>query len=179
MTVIRILLAGVVIAGLVACGSPEGEDDVDASEATQALERQRAEVREAAKALLVGAEKNLPGTTSNSTGGYRGCESAFNEQFRNFQYLAQARVDAPPGPGSAYLEKLRPVLEEAGFTVEDVREEPNGFTTLAGARGDVSASFVHTGGPFVGLDVSGQCVEVPEDQRDAWLRKEESSPEIR
>ncbi len=47
------------------------------------------------------------------------------------------------------------MLEEAGFTVEDLREEPNGFTTLAAAKGDLSASFVHTGGPFLGLDVSG------------------------
>jgi len=179
MTVIRILLAGVVIAGLVACVSPEGEDEVDPAEATQALERQRAEVREAARSLLVGAEKSLPGTTRNSTGGYRGCESAFSDEFRNFQYLAQARIDAPHASGSAYLERLRPVLQDAGFTVEDVREESNGFTTLAAAKGDLSASFVHTGGAFVGLDVSGQCIEVPEGQRDTWLRKQEPEPEIR
>ena len=71
------------------------------------------------------------------------------------------------------------MLEDAGFTVEDLREEPNGFTTLPAAKGDLSASFVHTGGPFVGLDVSGPCIDVPEDQREAWLRKEEPNPEIR
>jgi len=176
---IRPLLTMVLLVGLGGCGLPGGEDQVDADDASQALEQQRTDVRDAARALLLGAEKELSATTRNSAGRFRGCESAFADEFRNFQYLAQARIDTGPGSGASYLEKLRPVLEDAGFTVEDVREEPNGFTTLAAGKGDLSASFVHTGGPFVGLDVSGQCVDVPEDQRETWLRKEEPDPEIR
>lgn len=172
MTVIRILSVLVLLAGLGACGLGSGEDQVDADDPSQALERQRTDVRAAAQTLLAGAEKELSGTTRTSSGSFRGCESAFNEQFRNFQYLAQARIDTGPGYGSADLEKLRPVLEDAGFTVRDLREEPNGFTTLAADKGNLSASFVHTGGPFVGLDVSGPCIDVPEDQRETWLRKD-------
>ena len=114
----------------------------------------------------------MSGTTRTSSGSYRGCDSAFPEQFRNFHYLAQARIDTGPGSGSAYLEKLRPVLEDAGFTVRDLREEANGFISLAAEKDDLSASFVHTGGPFVGLDVSGRCIDVPEDQRETWLRQD-------
>ena len=176
---IRTVLTLVLLAGLGACGDSGGEDQVDAEDASKALEQQRTDVRAAAGALLRGAERALSGTTHASSGHYRGCESTFSDQFRNFRYLAQARVDTGPGSAATSLERLRPVLEGAGFTVEDLREEPNGFTTLAAAKGDLSASFVHTGGPFVGLDVSGPCIDVPEDQREAWLRKEEPNPEIR
>ena len=176
---IRTVLTLVLLAGLGACGDSGGEDQVDAEDASKALEQQRTDVRAAAGALLRGAERALSGTTHTSSGHYRGCESTFSDQFRNFHYLAQARVDTGPGSAATSLERLRPVLEGAGFTVEDLREEPNGFTTLAAAKGDLSASFVHTGGPFVGLDVSGPCIDVPEDQREAWLRKEEPNPEIR
>ena len=174
----RTLLTLVLLAALGACGRGR-DDEVDADDASRTLEHQRAEVRLAARDLVIAAEKHLPGTTRNSSSGFRGCESSFPEQFRTFQYLAQARIDTGPGSATAYLDRLRPVLEDAGFTVEDLREEANGFTTLAAGRGDLSASFVHTGGPFVGLDVSGRCVEVPEDQREAWLRKEEPNPEVR
>ena len=176
---IRTLLTLVLLAGLGACGDPGDDDQVDAEDASKALEQQRTDVRAAAGELLLGAEKVLSGTTHTSSGRYRGCESTFSDEFRNFHYLAQARVDTGPGSAASSLERLRPVLEAAGFTVEDLREEANGFTTLTAAKGDLSASFVHTGGPFVGLDVSGPCVDVPEDQREAWLRKEEPNPEIR
>ncbi|HET7193958.1 MAG TPA: hypothetical protein VFI99_03105 [Nocardioides sp.] len=178
MTVARTLLTLMLLAALGAC-CRGGKDEVDAEDASRTLEHQRTEVRLAARELVIAAEKHLPGTTRNSSSGFRGCESSFSEQFRTFHYLAQARIDTGPGSAASYLEKLRPVLQNAGFTVEDVREEPNGFTTLAARKGDLAASFVHTGGPFVGLDVSGGCVEVPEDQRGAWLRKEEPNPEIR
>jgi hypothetical protein len=178
MTMTRTLLTLVLLAALGACGRGR-DDEVDASDASRTLEHQRTEVRRVARDLVIAAEKHRPGTTHNSSSGFRGCESSFSEQFRTFQYLAQARIDTGPGSAASYLEKLRPVLEDAGFTVEDLREEPNGFTTLAAGKGDLSASFVHTGGPFVGLDVCGRCIEVPEDQREAWLRKEEPNPEIR
>jgi hypothetical protein len=185
MTVIRTLLTTVLpvwalLAGLGACNFPSGEGQVDANDARKTLEQQRTDVRLVALQLANAAERRLQGTTRNSSSGFRGCESAFNEQFRTFQYRAQARIDTGSGPdsGSANLEKLRPVLEEAGFTVEELREEPNGFATLAADRGDLSASFVHTGGPFVGLDVFGPCIEVPEDQRERWFRTKEPNPEI-
>ena len=179
MTVIRILSVLVLLAGLGACGLGSGEDQVDADDPSQALDQQRTDVRLVAHELVLAAERRLQGRIRNSSSGFRGCESAFNEQFRNFHYLAQARIDTGPGSGgSEHLEKLRPVLEDAGFTVRDLRQEPNGFTTLAADKGDLSASFVHTGGAFVGLDVSGPCIEVPEDQREKWSRTKEPDPRI-
>ena len=175
---IRSLVTLVLLAGLGACGLTGGEEQVDGDAAVRALEQQRPEVREAARTLLLAAERELTGTTRNANGSYRGCQSAFPEGFRNYRYLVQARIDAGPRAGGSYLEMLRPVLEDAGFTVEDLRGEANGFTSLVAVRGELSASFVHTGGRFVGLDVSGPCVEVPEDQRERWLR-EEPDPEIR
>jgi hypothetical protein len=178
MSMTRLLVTLALLAGLGACGSAGGEDQVG-SHADRMLEQQRTEVREVTRTLLDGAEKTLSGTTRTSVGGFRGCESAFPEQFRSFQYLAQARIDAGgPAAGVAYLRRLRPVLEDAGFTVEDLREEPNGFTTLVAVKDDLSAAFVHTGGQFVGLDVSGPCVDVPEDERERFLRKEEPRPRI-
>ena len=66
MTVIRILSVLVLLAGLGACGLGSGEDQVDADDPSQALERQRTDVRAAAQTLLAGAEKELSGTTRTS-----------------------------------------------------------------------------------------------------------------
>jgi hypothetical protein len=79
-----------------------------------------------------------------------------------------------------YLDELRPALEQAGFTVGEVEEAANGFLSLRGTKGDVSAVFVHTGaGAFVGLNVAGPCVDVAEEDRDYWLRRDEPTPELR
>jgi hypothetical protein len=172
--------AVMLVLSLGACGG--GEDDVDGAAANKKLEQQRTDVRDAARALLTGTEQTLPGKTSSSIGRYRGCESAFNDEFKNFRYLAQAKVDvdAVAHAPEPYLEELRPVLEEAGFEVDDdVVESANGFVSLKGRKGDVSAQFVYTGaGPFVALDVAGPCVDVPEDERDGWLRKDEPTPSL-
>lgn len=177
------VLLAVVVAGVVGCGNSDGgEDDVDTADATARLEAQREDVREAARSLLVAAEKALPGVTANSGGSYRGCESAFNDEFKNFRYLAQARIDVDPASvaSAPYVESLRQVLEEVGFTAEDLEELPNGFVTLVGAKDEVRASFTHTGaGAFVGLTVAGPCIDVPEDDRDDWLTRDEPTPEIR
>ena len=176
------VLLGVLLMGVVGCGNDGGEDDVDTGDATARLEQQREDVRAAARSLLVAAEESLPGATTNSSGSYRGCESAFNDEFKNFRYVAQARIDVDPASDAAapYVESLQPALEEVGFTVEDLEELPNGFVTLAGAKGELRAGFTHTGaGAFVGLTVSGPCIDVPEDERDDWLLKDEPSPEIR
>ena len=183
------LLLVPVIAATAACGAgssggrDDGADDTGSGSASAAarLEQQRDEVRAAARKLLVAAEKRLPGSTRNSVGRWEGCESAFPEGFRDFRYVGQARVDVDGGSSatSPYVEDLRPALEAAGFTVGQPERRSNGFTTLKGAKGQLTASFVHTGGAFVGLDIAGPCVEVPKGDRDAWLRKDEPSPELR
>ena len=175
---LRPLLAGMLLLALPSCAESGGDDTVDGQEAEATLVQQRTDVREAAETLLREAEKSLPGATANSVGRWDGCESAFNDQFKNFQYVAQARVDAAPDAATPYLDAVRPVLEAAGFAVAQVEQPTSGRASLEGRNGDLTAVFVDTGGPFVGLDVFGPCIEVPEGDREAWLRRDEPSPNL-
>jgi hypothetical protein len=174
------LLLLVLAGGLGACGFVAGDDgpvDPDAAHADDELEQQRAAVRDAAAALLRGAERALAGQVATGTGSWRGCESTFNDQHRNFQYLAEGRVDAT-GP-RPYLETVRAVLEDAGFVVGHESKRPGG-RSLTASRDAVSATFseLPEQGDYVLLSVSGPCVDVPEDQRDAWERKRDPSPAL-
>ena len=148
-------------------------------DATEQLEQQRDDVRKAAEEILAGAEKALPGSTANSVGRWDGCESAFPEGFKSFQYVGQAKVEVDPASTAEppYLDPLVPVLEDAGFTTEAPAEEPNGWMSLTGTNGDISAAFVHTGaGAFVALTISGPCVDVPKKDRDAWQSRHDPAP---
>ena len=173
-------LAGLVVAlTLTACGPAGGDDDVDGDQARAALEQQRTDVRAAARELLLAAEARLPGRTGASTGSWRGCESGGLEEFRNFRYLAQARVDLADGDTARALELLDAVLTEAGFEVGGVTPGPGARRSLHAERGEVRAAFADTGGgPFVGLTVTGPCVDVPEDEREDWLRRDEPTPRL-
>jgi hypothetical protein len=179
------LAALVLVAGLGACAptrsddrGPSGAGDPDG--AATRLARQRDEVRAAARTLLRGAEQRLAGTTTQSAGGWRGCESAGIDEYQNFRYLAQARVDAAPGAAAPPLTALRTVLQDAGFTPGEAGPGPGGggSASLAGRRGDVTAVFSTAGGPSVGLDAYGPCIDVPEDERDDWLRRDEPTPSL-
>ncbi len=101
------------------------------------------------------------------------------EEFRNFRYLAQARVDLADGDTDRALELLDAVLTDAGFEVGGVMPGPGARRSLQAARGELRASFADTGaGPFVGLTVTGPCIDVPEDERQEWLRKNEPTPRL-
>ena len=185
----RRLLVVLLLTGLGACATPGGVDDpagrasAHAEPAATRLERQRSEVRAAARTMLRQAERRLRGRTALSTGAWRGCESAGIEEYRNFRYLGQARVDVRAGPvGTAdpTFTTLRAVLEDAGFTAGEVRPDPGGGSSrsLVGTRRGLTAVFTHAGGASVGLDVYGACVDVPARDRDAWLRREEPTPDL-
>jgi hypothetical protein len=164
------------------CADSEGGRDVDGRDAETTLLRQRSDVRDAARALLRGAEEALPGTTATSTGSWRGCESDGPDEYRTFRYLARARVDVAgrSGAGSTYLDPLRPVLEEAGFRVGEAGAGPGDRRSLDARRGDLVAVFSLTGaGAFVTLSVSGPCVDVPEEDREEWQRRREPDPSVR
>jgi hypothetical protein len=185
MTGRPVLTAGSVLLllAVAGCGLLGGDDSVDRERANAALESQRTEARELARVLLGAAEDALPGATSPTAAGagWRGCDSTFNDQYRSFRYELSARVDlaASTRLREPYLAPLRPVLEDAGLDVEQV-EEPNGFTALRGATGDLTAQFVHTGGGrFVLLEVVGECVDVAEEDREHWLRRDDPSPQVR
>jgi hypothetical protein len=181
---LRRLLIALLLTGLGACAAPDGDDPAGGvsrtpEPAAARLERQRSDVRAAARTLLHDAERRLGGRTALSTGAWRGCESAGIEEYRNFRYLGQARVDVTAGAVDPALTPLRGVLEGAGFTAGEVRRGPGGGrTSLAGTRGDLTAVFSRAGGSVVGLDVYGPCVDVPEEDRDAWLRRDEPTPDL-
>ena len=126
---LRRLLVVLLLTGLGACAGTDGHDPSvrapgDPEPAAARLERQRGEVRAAARTMLRQAERRLSGRTTLSTGAWRGCESAAVEEYRNFRYLAQGRVDVVPGAPEQSLAALRAVLEDAGWAVDEVRRSP-------------------------------------------------------
>lgn len=164
--------------GLAGCGPDGRGDDVDA-DAGRRLEQQRDDVRAAASRLQRAAADALSGTVAGSTGRFRGCEAGGLEEYRNFRYEAQARIDVPADTGRPYLRRLAPVFEEAGFTPAGETERPGG-RSLRGEDGELAASFseLPEAGDHVLLAVAGPCVDVPEEDRDAWLTRREPQPDI-
>ncbi|MDP2774514.1 MAG: hypothetical protein Q8O61_13255 [Nocardioides sp.] len=175
-------LAGLALCAAVLSGCGTGDDDVvdggvSGDDATAALEGQREEVRQAAADLVTGAVAALGGRASNTTGGFEGCESTFNDQYRTFQYRASGRVDAGKGASRPFLDALGPVLTGSGFGEPVAGERPGG-QTLSAERDDLSATFSELPGQgdYVLLAVEGPCVEVPEDDRDDWQRRTDPTP---
>lgn len=175
------VVAGLLLVAVVLSGCQDGDDDVAGKDgdATAALEGQRDEVRQAAADLVTGAVAALGGRPSSTTGGFEGCESTFNDEYRTFRYRATGRVDA--GAGSPvtrpYLDALAPVLTDARFAEPVAGERPGG-RTLTADRGDLTATFSELPGQgdYVLLAVEGPCVEVPEGDRDDWQSRTDPSP---
>jgi hypothetical protein len=170
----------VATAVLTLAGCEGKEDDVDPAEATAQLEQQRDDVRAATAELQQAAAAALGGSVTSSSGTWRGCESGGLEEFKNFRYHADARIDVASGAPRPYLDQLGPAFEEAGFGTPEPGERPGGRTLVA-ERDDVTASFseLPDQGDYVLLTVAGTCVDVPEDDRDDWLTKDEPTPDIR
>ena len=183
---LRRLLVVLLLTGLGACAGTDGHDPSvrapgDPEPAAARLEPQRGEVRAAARTMLRQAERRLSGRTTLSTGAWRGCESAGIEEYKNFRYLGQARVDVAAGAVDPALTSLRAVLEGAGFTVGEVSPGPGGGSSsrrLAGTRRDLTAVFSHPSGTTIGLEVYGPCLDVPAQDRGAWLRRDEPTPDL-
>lgn len=179
----RVAVAAAAVVATGGCGlsgSGEGSGDGGGERARVALERQRTESRELARVLLDGAATALPGAVSPTAtgGGWRGCESGFHDEFRSFRYQMSARVDLAPSARvpRPHLAPLRAVLADAGLDATRALR-PNGSATLGGEQGGLAAQFVHTGaGRFLLLQVVGECVDVPEGDRDHWLRRDEPAP---
>jgi len=164
------VLAGLLLVlALGACGEDGAVTDPDA---TAALERQRADVRLATSRLLHAARAELAASPREPSGTFRGCESAFDQEFRTFRYLSQARVDLA-GADDA-VEAGRRLLEAAGFAAEtEPTVGPGARRTLRGEQGDLAAVIADTGaGRFLLVSVSGPCIEVPEGERGDWLTRD-------
>ena len=172
----RLALAAVVLVLAAGCGD-DGGRPVDGETSRQELTRQRIDVRAAGHDLLAALERRLSGSTRTGSGQYRGCEGAFNDQYGSFQYLAQGRVDTGGPVSEADLEA---VLEAEGFTAARPSDGPGGQRMLRATKEGITAVLTAVDDqPYVLLDVSGPCIDVPEDQRDDWLNADEPSPDLR
>jgi hypothetical protein len=156
----------------------EGGDDVDSAEVTAQLEKQRDDVRAATSELQQSAAQALGGTVHSSSGQWRGCQAGGLEEYKNFRYLADARIDVGAA-ARPYLDLLQAVFEETGFGGLEPGERPGG-RTLHAERKDVAASFseLPDQGDYVLLSVAGPCIDVPEDEREDWLTRDEPTPDI-
>lgn len=158
-------------------GDMDGDGGVDGDQAAAVLEKQREDVRQAGADLVTGATAALSGRASHTTGGFDGCESTSHDEFRTYRYRASGRVDVGPDAARPYLDALGSVLTDAGFG-EPVSGERPGGRTLSAERGDVSAVFSELPGQgdYVLVNLQGPCVEVPEGDRDTWLRRQDPTP---
>ena len=150
-------MAALLLVAVVMTGCAGGDDQVSDDPAVASLEQQRDDVRGLATELI-----GSLGSTTESWGRYEGCDSAFNDVYRNFRYLAQLRLDSDD-PGS-----LDRVLADARLTRDDAASEPD---KLRATRDDLSVSFwsLPAGGLLV--TVQGPCVDLPEDARAEWTRR--------
>ena len=148
-------------------------DEVDADRAEATLQQQRDDVRALARELASATEGAVDGSVSEALGRWEGCDSAFNDVYRNYRYSAQVRLEASRGD---LLNRLEAVVAGAGLTVEpDDQEEDK----LRASRDGLSVSFwqlpAGTSGALL-ITIHGECVDVPEDEREQWLHREEPDP---
>ena len=163
----RTLAAACAVLALAACS--DGGADVD-SDAAATLEQQRTDVRALTRDLVAGAEQTVAASVRTADARWEGCRSAFNETYASYRYAAQVRLEAT---SADLLADLAPVasLEPAGDPEPD---------KLRGTRDGLEVSFWALPAGSQGallLTVQGPCVEVPEDERDAWRDRRESSPD--
>lgn len=160
---------------LVLTGCGPGGGDAGAADAETALDAQRAEVRAAAGEVGRALVDRFAGDVLDSHGDWEGCDSAFMDEFRNFRYLATVRISGGGGEPAPVLAAL---VGEAGFEPDEVG--PDG---VSASSADLALSLrpVPAGGSSGDwlLQVTGaDCVDVPEGEREDWLRREEPSPSV-
>lgn len=173
----RLLLVVLLTVVLAACGTEEKDDPV-----TQDAERTLTEQREQVRALAVEVARLLADATGGHNkvhGTWRGCVTAeLDGTYGSYQYAAQGRLDVPAGTKRPYLDAVARRLEREGHTVRldeagnvrDLTVDTGGLTLSAREYADQQG--------FLTWGVSGACVEVPRDDRDFWMDREEPEPDV-
>jgi hypothetical protein len=165
--------AGLLVLALAAGCGGGGGGEVSSEESAARLEQQRTQVRALTRDLTAAATSAVGGSVRTASARWEGCRSAFNETYASYRYAAQVRLDAS---GGDLLGPLQQVVSAAGLSpTEDA--EPD---KLRAARDDLSVSFWQLPAGSEGallLTVQGDCVDVPEDQRDAWRDRQEDQPD--
>ena len=168
----RPVSAALVAVLLFAGCDPEGGTDVSSDTATQ-LEQQRTDVRALTRDLVSRVEGAVDGSVRTADARWEGCRSAFNETYASYRYAAQVRLDAA---ADDLLAALRAVASDAGLAPSDDAEPDK----LRAARDDLAVSFWRLPAGSQGallLTVQGGCVDVPDDERDAWRDRQEDQPD--
>ncbi|GAB2881688.1 hypothetical protein GCM10027026_35830 [Myroides odoratimimus subsp. xuanwuensis] len=175
---VRVRVAGVLVAillGGLLTGCTEEDDTVDAA---QRLEQQRDDVRARAGELIPSLARRVDAQVAGSDSRFEGCTTAGPDwTYRDFSYGASARLD---GLGErTVIERLGAALEDDGYVLDEPSAEGE-RTVVTATRddSDVRVQLTEYAGKdhFVVVGLRGRCVEVPEDQREAWGERQGSDP---
>jgi hypothetical protein len=157
---------GLAVTLLGACGTAASSNQ-EAGRAARALREQRAQVRDllvdVARAALASqqgdAQVELRGT-------YAGCASdAVGQGYRSWTYAGGGRIAGP-----ATLDDAEQVL--AGLGVGDVSRHPR---EVRGRRRGVEVAVTRHRGALVVTARARPCTEVPTEQQESWLDREDAS----
>ena len=166
------LVASVAALLLVAGCDPEGGTDVS-SDSSSRLEQQRTDVRDLTRDLVTRMVASVDGSVRTADAHWEGCRSAFNETYASYRYAAQVRLDAL---ADDLLLSLDAVVSDLGLApAADAQPDK-----LRATRDGLEVSFWQLPAGSQGallLTVQGPCVDVPEDQRDAWRDRREDRPD--
>lgn len=168
-----LVLATVAMMGvLVACGDDEGDDGGTAApDAARTLEEQREDVRKVALQVAPALADSVTGSLTFLRGSWAGCTSADQWTYRDFKYRVAGRIDAT-GLSVDSLTALTTVLTDEGFEVSVADDSDK--QGADGVRDDLATGLnLYPEDGFVLISFAGQCVEVPEDERDAWAQRGE------
>jgi hypothetical protein len=173
----RRVLAFVLLFGMLGCGADDQEGgDMDAA---VVLNEQRAAVRRLTSHLVPVLAAGLGEGRTKTHGSWRGCVTAeLDGTYGSYQYAVQVRLDVPASQSRPYLEVLEPVLKGEGFEVTLTRSGKVGDLSAERDGLSVNAREYDDQAGFVNWSVSGPCIEVPKDQRDEWMDKQEASPDV-
>jgi hypothetical protein len=166
----RALVLAATLLAVTACQNDDSDPGPDAGDR---LTEQRDGARDAMAVLMRELGRDLGGTVSDATGNFEGCASDFTDDTTSFRYLARTKVEAGAGAPARLVDAAPAALESAGFGSVEEGEVPEG-TAVTGTDGPLTGSVTERPGigAWVIVDVAGECVEVPEDERDDWLARD-------
>jgi hypothetical protein len=104
------------------------------------------EQRDAVRAHAAAVRHSLPATPTEAWGRFEGCDSAFNDVYATFRYLARLRYAEAPAP--------LVVGEAPGLTTETWAPPAGGLL----------------------VTVHGPCVELPSAVRAEWTQRGSAEP---
>ena len=156
-----------------------GSTGADREDAEEALLGQRDAVEETAQGLVTASLDVLGGEVLESRGRWEGCTSRFPEGYEDFRYTADVRLEARPGTPEDVRADLQTIAEQSGYAVQagsaDDRVRLDDGAVAAdlwdipdlGAEGDVLIRLA-----------AGPCVDVPKDDWQEWMSRDDPGPDV-